>query len=175
MVMNERQAATDRQFTDFVQSSRDKFSRMAVMLAGGRSQGEDLLQDALFKTYLAWGRIQPGLAGPYTRRTMVNLATDRWRRRRYEPVIGDEGDRHESLRWSQEYDTVDARDQIVRELAHLTPHERAMVVLRYYADLPEAQVAEELGVSVGTVKSTCSRALARLRPAASSGPIPAGA
>lgn len=75
MVMNERQAATDRQFTDFVLNSRDRLSPMAIMLAGGRSQGEDLLQDALLKTYLAWGRIQPGLASAYARRTMVNLAT----------------------------------------------------------------------------------------------------
>lgn len=175
MVMNERQAATDRQFIDFVLNSRDRLSPMAIMLAGGRSQGEDLLQDALLKTYLAWGRIQPGLASAYARRTMVNLATDRWRRRRYEPAIGDDGDRHANPGGSSAYDTIEVRDQIVRELARLTPHERAMVVLRYYADLPEAQVADELGVSVGTVKSTCSRALARLRPAASSGPIPAAA
>ena len=173
--MNDRQAAHDRQFTEFVEGSRAPLSRIAVMLVGDRTAADDLLQDALVKTYLSWGRIEPGLARAYARRVMVNLATDRWRRRRYEATPGDLGDRHEHLPSAAALAGVEDRDRIVRELARLTPRERAMVVLRYYADLAEAQVADELGVSVGTVKSTCSRALARLRPGAEPRAIPAGA
>lgn len=134
-------------FTAFVEAEREWLGRLAVMLVRDRHAGEDLLQETLVRVYLAWHRIDHDTAFAYARRTMTNLATDRWRRSRHEPVGGHEAD----------------RDDIVRQLAWLTERERTMVVLRYYADLSEAEVAQEMGVSRGTVKSTCSRALARLR------------
>lgn len=98
---------------------------------------------------------------------MTNLVIDRWRRRRFEPVLGDESDRHPAPGPSG-FAVVDDRDDIARQLARLKPIQRAVLVLRYYDDLSEADVARELRMPVGTVKSTCSRALERLRSAADS-------
>ena len=162
--------ASDAEFTSFVEAEREWLGRLAVMLVRDRGAAEDLVQDTLLKVYGAWGRVDRATAFAYARRTMVNLATDRWRRRRYDVVSGHEADRDPSPGSAAGYEAVDARYQIVRQLGQLSARERAMVVLRYYADLPEAEVAAELGVSVGTVKSTCSRALAQLR-----GPEPATA
>lgn len=162
--MNEPPTSSEEQFTAFVQANRGGLSRIAVLLTGNRSTADDLFQEALIKTYLHWRRIQPGGHVAYTRRIMVNLTTDAWRRRRYLATPGDLGDLHASAPADQAMRGVEDRDEIVRELARLTARERAAVVLRYYLDLSEAQVADELGISTGTVKSTCSRALARLRP-----------
>lgn len=161
-----RNSAVEEEFTAFVQTHRATLSRIAVLLTGNRPAAEDLFQDALVRTYLAWERIQPGGHVAYARRVLVNLATDSWRRRRYETVPVDLDDNRPSGAAASALKGVEDRDQIVRELGVLTRRERAAIVLRYYADLSEAQVAEELGISVGTVKSTCSRALARLRPGA---------
>lgn len=150
-------------FTAFVEAEREWLGRLAVMLVRDRHAGEDLLQETLVRVYLAWHRIDHDTAFAYARRTMTNLATDRWRRSRHEPVGGHEADRDDDPRSARGYHEVDDRDDIVRQLAWLTERERTMVVLRYYADLSEAEVAQEMGVSRGTVKSTCSRALARLR------------
>ena len=94
---------------------------------------------------------------------MVNLTTDRWRRKRYEAITLDIDDRRPDARAGAAFDSVDDRSDIVSQLAQLSPRERAIVVLRHYDDLSEADIADQLGVSVGTVKSTCSRALAKLR------------
>lgn len=155
--------AVDAEFTAFVATHAGSLRHVARLLTGGRETAEDLLQDALLKTWLNWRRIDAQAAWAYTRRVMVNLATDRWRRRRYETVPADIGDWRPDAAADASFAAADDREFIVRQLAHLTARERAIVVLRYYADLPEAEVAEQVGVSVGTVKSTCSRALARLR------------
>lgn len=157
--------ATDQDagFTAFVQAHSGSLHHTAYLLTGNQQAADDLLQDALLKTWLAWRRIDHKAAWAYTRRVMVNLTTDRWRRRRYEAITLDIDDRRPDPVGEVGFDAADDRSFIVRQLATLTPQERAMVVLRYYADLSEADVAEHVGVSVGTVKSTCSRALARLR------------
>lgn len=152
----------DADFTAFVEGAQSRLSRVAVLLTGNRSTAEDLVQEALIRTYLHWDTVRPEGAYAYTRRTLVNLNTDRWRRRHLEPVLGDLADDRASGSASRAYATVDQRDDIVSELAGLTARERSIVVLRYYLDLTERQVAEELEISVGTVKSTCSRALSRL-------------
>ena len=152
----------DADFTAFVEGAQSRLSRVAVLLTGNRSTAEDLVQEALIRTYLHWDKVRPEGAYAYTRRTLVNLNTDRWRRRHHEPVLGDLADDRASGPASRAYATVDHRDDIVSELAGLTARERSIVVLRYYLDLTERQVAEELEISVGTVKSTCSRALSRL-------------
>ncbi|EAP99236.1 putative RNA polymerase sigma factor [Janibacter sp. HTCC2649] len=152
----------DVEFTAFVEGAQPRLSRVAVLLTGNRATAEDLLQEAFIRTYLHWGKVRPEGAYSYTRRILVNLNTDRWRRRHLEPVVGDIGDDHVSAAASRGYATVDHRDSIVHELAGLSDRERTIVVLRYYLDLSERQVAEELDISVGTVKSTCSRAIARL-------------
>ena len=94
---------------------------------------------------------------------MVNLATDRWRRRRYATVPVEEAERFADQGAARTFEASEDRAFIVGQLAQLSAKERAIVVLRYYHDLAEADVAEAVGCSVGTVKSTCSRALARIR------------
>lgn len=165
--MENSRARTDAEFSDFVAGSRERLARLAIMLTSDRTAAEDLLQDALLKTYLAWSRIGPGMAVAYTRRVLVNLATDGWRRRRWFRPVGEEATGQlPSAEAGDAFDAVEHRADIVRQLARLTPRERAMVVLRYYADVTEQQVADEFSVTAGTVKSTCSRALARLRATA---------
>ncbi|MDO5676845.1 MAG: SigE family RNA polymerase sigma factor [Propionibacteriaceae bacterium] len=152
----------DTEFTGFVAAHSGTLRHTAYLLTGHTQAAEDLLQDALVKTWLAWSRIDPTAAWAYTRKVMVNLATDRWRKRRYETITMDLDDRTPSSH-DGGFSESDDRTFIVRQLAQLSARERAAVVLRYYHDLPEVEVAQLLGCSVGTVKSTCSRALARLR------------
>ncbi|WP_300081634.1 SigE family RNA polymerase sigma factor [Propioniciclava sp.] len=154
--------STDAEFEAFVDANHAYLSRAAYLITSDRAVAEDLLQEALVRTYRAWRRIEPGLARAYCRRTMVNLTTDRWRRRRFEAPAVEPVDRADP-RADRDYAGVDDRDAIARELAALPPRERAVVVLRFYADLSEADVAAELGIALGTVKSTCHRALQRLR------------
>ncbi|MDO5502312.1 MAG: SigE family RNA polymerase sigma factor [Actinomycetia bacterium] len=151
----------DTEFTEFVIAAAPRLRRLATLLAGDSGRGEDLLQESLLKTYLKWNRIGAGSAYAYTRRVMATTNTDMWRKNRHEIATGTYAGGTEA----GQHDTyaVEDRDVIIHELARLTPRERAMVVLRYYSDLSAQAVADELGVSVGTVKSTCSRALATLR------------
>lgn len=159
-------AADDRaRFTAFVAENRAALARTAYLLTGDATVAEDLLQEALIRVFPRWGRLEPGGEFAYLRRTMANLRTDWWRRRRWD-AGGDVPDAVAATPvWGRERDdlgAVEDRDLIVRRLAPLTPRERTILVLRYYADLTEAAVADELGITVGTVKSTCARALARL-------------
>lgn len=155
--------ARDAEFSEFVSTHAGSLRHAAYLLTGSDTAADDLHQDALLKTWQAWHRIDTSLAWAYTHRVMVNLTTDRWRRRKYEAGPVDVGEWRPDAGAAAEFAAADDRTFIARQLAALTPHERAMVVLRYYADQSEAEVAAQLGVSVGTVKSTCSRALARLR------------
>lgn len=100
----------------------------------------------------------------YARKIVVNLNVDRHRRRRLTEVGGDALAHAEGAGVGSEgHATTDDRDEVVRLLAGLTDKERRVVVLRHYYDLSEAAVAQELGIAPGTVKSTLSRALAKLR------------
>lgn len=160
-------ARDDRaRFSAFVAENRQALSRMGYLLTGDASLAQDLVQEALTRAYARWGRIEPGREFAYLRRTMANLRTDWWRRRRYEVVAdmtASADDASPPRVWQPDpYAAVDDRDELLDRLALLTPRERTIVVLRFYNDLTEAAVASELGVSLGTVKSTCSRALARL-------------
>lgn len=148
-------------FSDFVRSRSTALLRSAVLLTGGdRGHAEDLLQTVLEKMYARWDLID----GPeaYARRSLVHASVNRWRLHRRRPELplpapdsGPAPGDHAA--------TVDLRDALVRELLTLPPRQRAVLVLRYFDDLPETEVATALGCSVGTVKSQSSRALARLR------------
>jgi RNA polymerase sigma-70 factor (sigma-E family) len=151
-------------FEEFVRARSAALFRTAMLLTGqNRTEAEDLLQGALERAYRRWGRIcRAGDPERYVRRILANASTDRWRRlgRRGErsltadasgPVAGD----HAA--------GVADRDFLMRALAGLPPRQRAVLVLRYFCDLPEAEIADALGCSVGTVKSQASRGLARLR------------
>lgn len=136
--------------------------RTAVLLAGSRQDGEDLLQAAL-ERLIRQGRRVTGNPEGYLRRTLYNLAADRWRRqeawRRKLPVIG----AGQPTAAPDATAAVDLRDALIRALHLLPPQQRAAVVLRYWEQLPEAEAADVLGCSAGTVKAAASRGLRRMR------------
>lgn len=148
----------DAEFTAFVRSSSPSLGRTAWFLTGDSELARELVQEALVKTYLAWNRVRIEGALAYARRVLVNLNVDRWRRRRSE-IVADVPERPVEPR----EDEVDERDCIARMLASLPRQQRAVVVLRYVDDLPEREVARQLGISLGAVKSAASRGLAALR------------
>ena len=154
----------DGEFDDFARAAWPRLRWSAYLLTGDHHLAEDLTQTALARTYAAWSRVRRADALAYTRKVLVNLNIDRLRRSRLVEV------RDDVLRGrASAGDTParqDDRDEIVRLLATLTDRERRVVVLRHYYDLAEADVAAELGVATGTVKSTLSRALAKLRVSA---------
>jgi RNA polymerase sigma factor (sigma-70 family) len=112
----------------------------------------------------SWSRVREDRER-YLRRTMYHLAIDQWRRRRRRPEVFIE---HEPPGRSDAIDALDVREALTQALAQLPPRQRAVLVLRYWEQLTEAEAAETLGCSVGTVKSTASRGLARLRELTSS-------
>ena len=140
--------------------------RTAYLLTGSRADAEDLLQTALAKTFLSWDRIRDREAvDGYVRRVMVNTQTSWWRRRKVDEHPT--GELPERGGGRDDTADLDLHDALWTALAALPKRQRAMVVLRYYEDLSEAETASVMGVSVGTVKSTTSRALAKLREDAS--------
>jgi RNA polymerase sigma-70 factor (sigma-E family) len=153
--------ASEAGFTEFVRDRSTALLRTAVLLAGGdRGHAEDLLQGVLERMYVRWDRID-GPPEAYARSALAHAAVNRWRSRRRRPelpLITDAGPVA-----GDPAATVDLRDALVRALLTLPPRQRAVLVLRYFDDLPEGDAARALGCSVGTVKSQTSRALARLR------------
>ena len=135
--------------------------RTAYLLTGNRADAEDLVQAALAKTYLAWNRIEDrGALDGYVRRAIVNTHISWWRRRRLDEYPTDEiPDRA----IADPAGDSDLGDSLRRAIDRLPQRMRAAVMLRYYEDMTEAEVADALGVSLGTVKSTVSRAMAKLR------------
>jgi RNA polymerase sigma-70 factor (sigma-E family) len=149
------------EFTEFVVGCQARMVRLAELLTGDRGRAEDLAQDGFAKAYAAWGRIRNGDPAAYVRRCIINANTDWWRRRtRLEQPAQQvpEGCDQTDLAAA----TV-ARDLVLRALSKLTSRERAVLTLRYYLDLSEIQIAQELGISPGTVKSAAARALVELR------------
>jgi RNA polymerase sigma-70 factor (sigma-E family) len=154
-----------RSLERFVADRGDRLLRTAALLAGSRADGEDLLQSALERLLRNWRRID-GDPENYVRRTLYNLATDGWRRQR---VWQRKAALFEPAPPVDPATAVDLRDAVVRVLAQLPPRQRAVLVLRYFEQLSEAETAETLGCSVGTVKSATARGLARLREITAAG------
>lgn len=148
----------EAEFTAFATSAWRYLARTAYLLTGDQDRADELVQETLTRTYAAWDRVRLDDATGYARRVLINLSIDERRRRR--PIPTEWADRPFVDRAQ---DQVDDRDQAARILAALTPRQRRIVVLRYFDDYTEAQTAECLGISVGAVKSACSRALAGLR------------
>lgn len=150
------------EFHAYVQARSRALLRTAYLLTGNRQDAEDLLQTALAKTYLAWDRINDkGAADGYVRRVLVNTQASWWRRNRVDEYPTAELPETDDT--SDPIAASDLREVVWTALGRLPRRQRAMVVLRYYEDLTEAETAAILGVSIGTVKSTVSRALDRLR------------
>jgi RNA polymerase sigma-70 factor (ECF subfamily) len=151
----------EAEFREFVRARSAALLRIAYLVCGDLTLAEDLLQTTLTRTYLAWRR-HGGIESldAYARRVLLNTATSWWRRRwRGERPTLNLPERP----ISDGADHVAERDAMWRLLGRLPARQRAVIVLRYYEDLSEADIASQLGVSVGTVKSHASRALATLR------------
>jgi RNA polymerase sigma-70 factor (sigma-E family) len=149
------------EFHEYVAARGAALLRAALLLTGDRCDAEDLLQAALTQTFLAWERINDrGALDGYVRRAMVNTQISWWRRRKlevYPTAFLPDQPVNDCTQRSEQHDALE------RALARLPERQRAAVMLRYYEDLSEAQIAGRLGVSIGTVKSTVSRAMAKLR------------
>jgi len=161
-VPRQRHAArADADFREFVSSKGRALLKSAYLLTGNLADAEDLVQSALAKTYQAWDRIQDRNAlDGYVRRAMVNTHISWWRRRRVDEYPTDEIPDQPA---ADTLGTSELHDTLQRAINRLPRRMRAAVVLRYFEDMTEAEVADILGVSQGTVKSTVSRAVAKLR------------
>jgi RNA polymerase sigma-70 factor (sigma-E family) len=157
-------AASEAAFRDFVASSSPVLLRAAWLLTGEEALAQDLVQAAFERTWTRWERVA-GADEPlaYVRTVMTSIFLT-WRRRRWWAEIPS------SSPWQVAPAIDDADNALLRRcvltaLAHLSPRQRAVVVLRYFADLSEAQTAAALGCSAGTVKAHAARALSQLRSA----------
>jgi RNA polymerase sigma-70 factor (sigma-E family) len=155
------EASSHDEFREFVAMRSTALLRLAVLLTGGdRHAAEDLLQIALMKAYGRWARIEQHEA--YVRQVMYRQQVNRWRLRRHRaettvPVLP------ESETGPDAGSESELRIALWAALGRLSKRQRAVVVLRYFEDLPEAEVAALLGCPVGTVRSTAYRSLAKLR------------
>lgn len=150
----------DQEFVAFVEDARPYLFRTAYLLCGDPYRAEDLVQGTFERVYRSWHKVRTEPRA-YARRILVNLRTDTWRRTSRTDLPGDD-----ALRLPDTPDhaaRVAVRDELVQALAQLSPQQRRVVVMRHLLDLPEAQVAAELGRSVGTVKSTNAQGLVNLR------------
>jgi RNA polymerase sigma-70 factor (sigma-E family) len=160
-VVGEEVAVTYEEFAD---SRLPALLRYAVMLTGDPNTAQDLVQETMLRAQLHWGRVvRSGTPDGYVRKILTNLFIDMrrgswWRRVRLfadpdpgVPAVTDHA--HESAE----------RDRIWHLLAGLSPRQRAALVLRYYEDLPDQEIADALGCAVGTVRSAISRGLEALR------------
>lgn len=158
----ERRSAAEAEFTAYVEERRASLYATAYHLTGDRFEAEDLLQSALFSTYRAWDRISDKAAvGGYLRRTMTNLHISAWRRRKLNEYPTE--DLPETAGDTDAMRGTELRAVLWQALARLPELQRTMLVLRYYEGRTDPEIAEILGISVGTVKSSIWRSLRRLR------------
>jgi RNA polymerase sigma-70 factor (sigma-E family) len=147
-------------FDAFVRARLPQLVRFGWVLTGSQDAGADLVHDALERTLVHWRRVEaPSDPEAYVRRVMVNRNISIWRKRRREVLTdqirgaGHDDDRRDHDMW--------------RAIQQLPPRQRAVVVLRYYEDMSESEIARTLGCSAGTVKSQASKALRKLRDSTS--------
>jgi RNA polymerase sigma-70 factor (sigma-E family) len=150
--------AEESEFDGFVVGRSPALLRSAYLLVQDEGLAEDLLQTALTKAWFAWKRIEEPEA--YVRRIMVTTSASWWRRRWNRETPTDEPE-HQAMAARLD-EPANAQDLWVA-IGHLPPRQRAVVVLRYLEDRTEAETASLMGCSVGTVKSQCAKALAKLR------------
>ncbi|WP_461008727.1 SigE family RNA polymerase sigma factor [Streptomyces capparidis] len=157
-----RGGTAEADFTAYVEERRASLYATAYHLTGDRFEAEDLLQSALFSTYRAWDRISDKAAvGGYLRRTMTNLHISAWRRRKLNEYPTEE--LPETPGDSDAMRGTELRAVLWKALAKLPEPQRTMLVLRYYEGRTDPEIADILGISVGTVKSSIWRSLRRLR------------
>ncbi|MFE6333480.1 SigE family RNA polymerase sigma factor [Streptomyces sp. NPDC057798] len=156
------QVELEDRFQEFVRARWSRLVRTAYLLTGDAHHAEDLTQTALAKAYRSWRRVaRSDNPEAYVRRMLVSCNSDRYRKRRVPESLTaappETAGRDEAYAWADE------RSALLPALAQLPPRQRAVVVLRYWEDLSEAEVADALGCSPGTVKSQASKGLAKLR------------
>jgi RNA polymerase sigma-70 factor (sigma-E family) len=146
-------------FTAWAAARRSALVRSAFLLTGDAGRAEDLVQQALMKVAARWERLVDGNPDAYARTIIYRDHVSWWRRRREQTALPE---------LEVVATTVDVDQSLVMEqaLARLTHKQRAVLVLRFYEDLSEAETATTLGVSSGTVKSQTSAALQKLRDSA---------
>ncbi len=152
-------------FTSFVQARSAALFRTALLLTGERHAADDLVQSTLEQICRHWRRVRSAdVPEAYARRILVNLANDRWRRQRRhaEASLRDDAG-GEQL---DPYRGVDTRDELMRTLQSLPTGMRTVLVLRYFEELSDAEIAGLMNTSATTVRSQASRGLAKLRSAA---------
>lgn len=156
-------SADDADFTAFVAGASRRLLRSAYLITGDVSAAEDLLQTALERAYRRWSHCQrQGTPEAYVRRIIVNAATDGWRREQALRSVALSDGQVPALDDAR-LESVPVREALIAGLRELPAGQRAVLVLRYFDDLTEAETARTLGCSVGTVKSQHARAMARLR------------
>ena len=155
--------AAEREFREYVAARQGTLFGVALLLTGHREDAEDLLQTVLAKLASRWPKVsRTGSPDAYVRKMLYHQQISRWRGRRHRreypaavlpepPAAGDPAT-----------DSA-VRIAVAQALSRLTSRQRAVIVLRYYEDLPEAEMAKVLGCGVGTVRSQVHRTLARLR------------
>ena len=151
--------STQDEVASFVAARRQGLTRFGFMLTGDPAAGEDLVQEALVRCLPSWGRLDPQGVEAYVRKVMARLA---WKARRHPLRMHPSSDQAEPAT----ADIADAsaeQTDLRRALTSLPPQQRVVLVLRYWQDLSEAEIADLLGCRQGTVKSRASRAYAQLR------------
>jgi RNA polymerase sigma-70 factor, ECF subfamily len=150
-------------FTEFVRTRSTALLRTAYLLTGDRGHAEDLLQTVLTKVYASWGRIRdPRAIEAYVRQALIMTATSWWRTRARHPERP-AGDHVPDPGVAARTDEVDERDRLWSVLLRLPARQRAVLALRFYEDLSEAETAAVLGCAKGTVKAHTHQALKRMR------------
>ncbi|NJP95932.1 SigE family RNA polymerase sigma factor [Nonomuraea sp. FMUSA5-5] len=149
------------EYDAFVAAAWHRLLRTAYLLTRDWAVAEDLVQTALMKAWVSWGRIRDEHEA-YVRKIIVNVHVSWWRRRwrQVELTTGAPPDHPET---ADRMGQADERELVWQALGRLPARQRAVIVLRFFEDMTEAQAAATLGCSVGTVKSQTSKALAKLR------------
>jgi len=159
-------------FGEFVAEALPGLLRFGYILTGDRREAEDLVQEALARSLRRWRTLDAADSLAYVRQVMVNANITRWRRWGARVRLGwlPDGtvDDPELLR-------CDDRDRLRRALLKLPVRQRAVLVLRYYADLPDQRIAQVMDTSLATVRSQAARGLAALRPLLSPEAVSSGA
>lgn len=160
-----RTQTVDPEFAAFVRGRQQSLLYGAILMTGDRQTAEDLLQEALIKLAERWDKVGRGAETAYVRRTMYHDSISRWRKYGREHAHADPAEAAGAVA-QLSHDPIgqwEAGAHVRQALQELPPRQRAVVVLRYYEDLSEEQIADVLGIAPGTVKSQASAAMAKLR------------
>ncbi|GIJ09064.1 SigE family RNA polymerase sigma factor [Micromonospora andamanensis] len=156
--------AAEREFREYVAARQGALFRTAMLLTGHRQDAEDLLQTALAKLATRWMSLRgSGSPDAYLRRILYHQQVSVWRRLRHRRERSYAEPPEPAVQVADPAADTALRLALAEALRGLTPRQRAVIVLRYYEDLPEAEIAAILSCSVGTVRSQTHRTLARLR------------